>query len=95
MLGFGTPKISVGGDMIELAPALKWYQLVLCALPMLLILAGGITGLVCGLVAMQINFKLVASTRPSPIKHAMVLGVSLLASALDAGAGMFLLQLRS
>lgn len=51
MFGFDTPQLEVDGKTYVLAQPLKWYEVVLTALPIALVFIGGLPGAIVGVVA--------------------------------------------
>ena len=51
MFGFDTPQLDVDGKTYVLAQPLKWYEVVLMALPIALVFIGGLLGAIVGVVA--------------------------------------------
>jgi len=51
MFGFDTPQLVVDGKTYVLTQPLKWYEVVLSALPIALVFIGGLLGAIVGVVA--------------------------------------------
>jgi hypothetical protein len=66
-------KIEVDGKEINLAPPLQWYQYIWMCIPILLVVAGGVLGAVCGVVAAYISADVFRSNM-SPVWKYVVTG---------------------
>ena len=65
------PNLVVGGQTIEVAPPLAWYQYVWMGLPILLVFAGGAIGGFCGGMAAAISSRIFRSDRSDGVKYAL------------------------
>jgi hypothetical protein len=74
MFGFDTSQLGVDGKTYVLTPQLKWYEVVLSALPLVMVFIGGLLGAIIGIVA----FSASASIFRSGINKAVKILLSLL-----------------
>ena len=58
------PRIDAGGQVIQLAPPFAWWEYVLIAMPMVLLIIGGAVGGVCGAVAAYSNAQVLRLQMP-------------------------------
>ena len=61
MFGFDTPQLEVDGKKYVLAQPLKWYEMTLAALPIVLVFIGGLLGAIVGVLASAANAALFRS----------------------------------
>ncbi len=80
LMGMDVPQLVVDGKVIYLAQALKWYQWVWSALPILLVFWGGLMGAVLGIIAFTINTSIFRSSRNEVYKYIFTGVVSILAT---------------
>ena len=79
------PQLYIEGDQVTFAPPLPWYGWLWAAIPLGLVVMGGLIGGVVGAVATYINARLLRS-RMSPVKKALATaGVTLAAYAMAIG----------
>lgn len=93
-------KLNVGGRTIRLTPAIKWYEVVLCVLPLILVLVwgnsvtlckvipivgGAIGGAIGGLMS-ALGFFFIKTAKPLWLK--MVLAVAFLAATFGICCGI-------
>lgn len=71
------PNVLVGGQTIELAPPLAWYQYAWMAIPIVLVFAGGAIGGLCGGLAAGISSRVFRSERSEGMKYALTGLISL------------------
>jgi len=65
------PNLVVGGQTIQIAPPLAWYQYLWMSLPIVLIFAGGAIGGFCGGLAAAISSRIFRSDRSDGAKYAL------------------------
>jgi hypothetical protein len=65
------PNLIVGGQTIQLAPALAWYQYVWLSIPLLLVFGGGALGGLCGGVAAAMSTRIFRSDLTEGMKYAV------------------------
>jgi hypothetical protein len=65
------PNLIVGGQTIELAPPLAWYQYAWMAIPIILVFLGGAIGGLCGGLAAGISSRIFRSDRSEGMKYAL------------------------
>jgi hypothetical protein len=65
------PKLSIGGQVVTLAPPFTWYQYVFIALPLVLIPIGGLLGGLCGGVAAFVNAQLLRTHQPALVRYGL------------------------
>lgn len=70
MLGLDVPQIVVDGKPIAVVEALKWYEWLWAALPVLLVFAGGAVGAMVGMLGLYVNIKLFRSSLNGVLKYA-------------------------
>jgi hypothetical protein len=75
--GLDVPKLTMNGQVVDIAESTKWYAWILTGLPMLLAIAGGAIGALVGILAVSINFMILRSSMPAMAK----VGLNLLVSA--------------
>jgi hypothetical protein len=63
------PKILAGDQSITLAPPLAWYAYVWVALPIALVVIGGLIGGVTGAVAAYLNFQVMRGQQPAGTRY--------------------------
>ncbi len=73
------PNLLVGGQTIQIAPALAWYQYVWMSIPILLVFTGGAIGGLCGGAAAFMSGHIFRSSRSEMTKYAMTGMISLTA----------------
>ena len=81
LMGLDVPRLAVDGSVVEVVKPLPWYVLAWSALPLVLILIGGLLGGVTGAVAAYLNLKLFRTSLPGVVKFifsAVVGGVAVL-----------------
>jgi hypothetical protein len=71
------PNLEVGGQTVQLAPALAWYQYVWMSLPILLVFGGGAIGGLCGGVAAVSSSRVFRSNLGEGMKYALTGLISL------------------
>ena len=71
------PNLLVGGQTIQLAPPLAWYQYAWMAIPIVLVFLGGAIGGLCGGLAAGISSRIFRSDRSEGMKYALTGLVSL------------------
>jgi len=71
------PNLIVGGQTIELAPPLAWYQYVWMAIPIVLVFLGGLIGGLFGGLAAGISSRIFRSDRSEGMKYALTGLISL------------------
>jgi hypothetical protein len=69
LMGFDVPQLLVDGKVVSLVEPLKWYQWVWGGLPVLLVFAGGLLGVLIGLIAFSINAKIFRSGLNDVLKY--------------------------
>jgi hypothetical protein len=65
------PNLEVDGSIVEIAPALSWYQYAWCALPLILVALGGAIGGAIGGLAMGVNVSIFRSSNAALAKYAL------------------------
>lgn len=73
------PNLEVGGQIIQLRPALAWYQYVWMSLPIVLVFGGGAIGGMCGGLAAGVSSRIFRSDRSEGMKYALTGMISLAA----------------
>jgi hypothetical protein len=76
------PRLSVGDKVINLVQPLKWYEWAWNALPLLLILGGGLIPYVLGFAALAINLNIFRSQQGTLAKYGLTALVSIAAGAI-------------
>src|SRR5205823_11632010 len=71
------PNLEIGGNLMQLAPPLKWYQYAWMMLPILLVIGGGLLGAICGVIAMMLSAHIFRSERPVALRYALTAAISL------------------
>lgn len=71
------PNLVVGGQTIQLVPALAWYQYVWMGIPMILMFMGGAIGGLCGGVAAAMSSRVFRSNFNEGAKYALTGLISL------------------
>jgi hypothetical protein len=64
------PSIVIDGQTIRTAPPLKWHEIAVIGLPVLLVVVGGAVGGLLGGVAATFNAKLMRSAQPVALRYA-------------------------
>ncbi len=67
-LGLGVPQLVVQGTAIDVVQPQKWYAWVWSALPLLVIVAGGVIGIAVGLIGFAVNRRIFWSGLPTTPK---------------------------
>jgi hypothetical protein len=75
-MGLDVPKLSMNGQVVDIAEPTKWYAWILAGLPMLLALAGGAIGVLVGILGVSINFMILRSSIPTIAKFGLAILVS-------------------
>lgn len=65
------PNLIVGGQTIQIAPALEWYQYLWMSIPILLVFSGGAIGGFCGGAAAFMSGHIFRSNRNEMTKYAL------------------------
>lgn len=73
------PNLMLGGQTIQLAPALEWYQYVWMTIPIVLVFLGGAIGGLCGGLAAGISSRVFRSDLSQGMKYALTGLISLAA----------------
>lgn len=73
------PNLVVGGQTIQLMPALPWYQYLWMSLPIVLVFAGGAIGGLCGGLAAGVSSRIFRSGHTEGMKYAITGLISLAA----------------
>jgi hypothetical protein len=71
------PRVYVDGNRIEIGRKLKWYELILGGLPLLMVFGGALGGL-CGAIAFTVNFRVLRSDKKAIYKGLTIAGVTAL-----------------
>ena len=71
------PNLEIGGNLMQLAPPLKWHQYAWMMLPILLVIGGGLLGAICGVIAMMLSAHIFRSERPVALRYALTAAISL------------------
>jgi hypothetical protein len=71
------PNLEVGGQTIQLVPALEWYQYVWMGIPIILVFLGGAVGGLCGGLAAGISSRVFRSDRSEAAKYGLTGLISL------------------
>lgn len=82
LLGQGIPKVTIDDENVEISPALKWFELLVSALPLTLILGGGGVGFLLGFIGTRVNLRLFRTARPSALKFGGAVAVGVVCWAL-------------
>ncbi len=77
--GFDKPNLVVDGKEIEITPPLKWYELVWCGLPIILVFIGGALGAIIGFIAFALNSTIFRSNISRLLQFLITLVISVLA----------------
>lgn len=72
------PRVYIDGERIAIARKLKWYELILGGMPLLLLLLGGALGALCGMIAMITNYKVLRSEKSNTVKILLIIGITAL-----------------
>ena len=75
-MGLDVPKLSMNGQVVDIAEPTKWYAWILTGLPILLALAGGAIGVLVGIVGVSINLMILRSSIPTVAKVGLNICVS-------------------
>lgn len=75
------PKVVIGEEIIELESPLKWYEYLWIGIPILLIIAGGAFGALCGVMATIVSGKIFRGQRGTFAKYGLSALSSLAAAA--------------
>ena len=65
------PNLVAGGQTIEVAPALAWYQYLWMGLPVLLVFGGGAIGGICGGLAAGVSGRIFRGEHSEGTKYAI------------------------
>ena len=84
MLGFDIPQLEVDGKTYVLAEPLLWYEMVMAAIPIVLVVTGGLLGAVIGLLAFGINASIFRTKLDKAVKFILALVVIFLAVVVDS-----------
>jgi len=68
MFGFDTSQLEVDGKNYILTPPLKWYEVVLSALPLVMVFIGGMLGAIIGIVAFSASASIFRSGMNQAVK---------------------------
>ena len=71
------PNLEVGGETIQLAPALEWYQYVWMVIPVTLVFMGGAVGGLCGGLAAAMSSRIFRSDHSEAVKYGLTGLISL------------------
>jgi hypothetical protein len=71
------PNQEIGGNLMQLAPPLKWYQYAWMMLPILLVIGGGVLGALSGVVAMVLSAHIFRSERSVALRYVLTAAISL------------------
>jgi hypothetical protein len=71
------PNLEVGGQIIQLAPSLQWYQYAWMGIPIVLVFGGGAIGGLCGGLAAALSSRIFRSDRTEGMKYALTGLISL------------------
>jgi hypothetical protein len=75
-MGLDVPKLSMNGQVVDIAEPTKWYAWILTGLPMLLALAGGAIGMLVGICGVSTNLMILRSSIPTVAKVGLNICVS-------------------
>ncbi len=78
-MGLDVPKITMNGQVVNVAEPIKWYAWIWTGLPMLLAIAGGAIGMLVGILSVSVNFIILRSSLPGIAKFGLIMLVSALA----------------
>lgn len=73
------PKVIADGNEILLGRRLGWWEYGLGGLPILLVVAGGALGGLCGALAALVNFRILRLDQPLLVRAAAILSVTAVA----------------
>jgi hypothetical protein len=79
MLGFDTSQLEVDGKNYVLSTPLKWYEVVLSALPLVMVFIGGLLGALIGIVAFSASASIFRSGMNQAVKILLSLLVIIVA----------------
>lgn len=82
-LGFDVPKLIVDRKEIQVVKPLKWYEYVWSALPVLLLLYGGVIGLLLGILGFILNVRIFRSTTRRSLKFTFTAVATILTLVID------------
>ncbi|MEM7335015.1 MAG: hypothetical protein AAF490_23260 [Chloroflexota bacterium] len=75
----GVPQLVVGDEVITVTEPLKWYEIVWSALPMALIILGGLIGGLVGAAAFAANSRIFQSEQSGAMKFIITGGITAVA----------------
>lgn len=73
MMGFDTPQLEVDGKNYLLTQPLKWYEMLLSAMPIVLVFIGGLLGAIIGILAFGANAAIFRSGMNKVVKVLLAL----------------------
>src|SRR5262249_14785244 len=73
------PNLVVGGQTMQLAPALEWYQYLWMTIPVALVFTGGAIGGLCGGAAAATSSQIFRSDRSEMAKYGLTGAISVAA----------------
>lgn len=77
-MGWDTPQLDLGGQVVTVVAPLKWYEWLWSALPVLLVFVGGFIGAVAGVIAVSINTRIFRSPMHGALRYLLTAAVSLI-----------------
>ncbi len=91
-LGLDVPRLVVAGREVAVVPPLGIAAWIWSALPVLLLLTGGVLGAVAGLAAFSANIRIFRSSRSAAARYGLTAVVSAAATAIYVAAAVLLLR---
>jgi len=79
------PQLFIDGDQVSFAPPLPWYGWLWAAIPLGLVVLGGVVGGVLGAVATYVNVRLLRTSMSTGQKVLATAGVTIAAYGLATG----------
>lgn len=71
------PRIQAGGKIFQVARPLKWYEYAWISFPVIMVIAGGFLGAICGMPAVYSSAWIFRSDRRPALKYVLTGAISL------------------
>lgn len=75
------PRVYIDGERFEIGRRLKWYERIIGGLPLFLLFLGGALGGICGIIGLNLNYKILRSEKSVLNKALLITGVTVLSVA--------------